>query len=62
MPLSLFSRVRSALGLITGWLRSSDREERLAEEIRFHMDMAAEKNRRLGMTTEASNHYLLSTV
>jgi len=52
MPLSFLSRIRSALGLITGWFRSSDRDERLAEEIRFHMDMAAERNRQRGMTTD----------
>jgi putative ABC transport system permease protein len=52
MPLSFFSRVRSALGLFTGWFRSTDRDERLAEEICFHMDMAAERNRKRGMTTD----------
>ena len=52
MPLSLISRARSALAFITGWFRSRDRDARLAEEIRFHMDMAAEKNRRLGMATD----------
>jgi len=52
MPLSFLSRIRSALGLIAGWFRSSDRDERLAEEIRFHIDMAAERNRRRGMTTD----------
>ncbi len=52
MPLSFLSRVRSALGLVAGWFRSSDRDDRLAEEIRFHMDMAAERNRRRGMAME----------
>src|SRR3712207_8423504 len=32
--------------------RRSDIEERLDEEIRFHVDMQTEKNRRLGMSPE----------
>jgi putative ABC transport system permease protein len=52
MSLSLLARLRAALALTTGWFRRTDRESRLAEELRFHMEMAAEKNRRLGMTAE----------
>jgi putative ABC transport system permease protein len=52
MDLSPLSRARAALLLIAGWFRRTDRDERLAEEIRFHMEMAAEKNRRLGMSPE----------
>jgi predicted permease len=52
MPLSFLSRVRSAMSLVIAWFRPHDRDARLAEEIRFHMDMAAEKNRRLGMAPD----------
>src|SRR5581483_8453391 len=43
---------RSAFALLSGLIRSTPREERLREELRFHMDMAAEKNRRLGMSPD----------
>ncbi|MGH7617906.1 MAG: ADOP family duplicated permease [Gemmatimonadaceae bacterium] len=49
--LSPLARIRAAFAHVTGWFRRGDREARLAEEIRFHMDMAAEKNRRLGMSS-----------
>src|SRR5262245_1354011 len=55
MPLSFLSRIRSALALVTGWFRPHDRDARLAEEIRFHMDMAAEKNRQLGMSPDEAS-------
>ena len=34
--------------------RTDDREERLKDEIRFHIDMSTEKNIRMGMTPEAA--------
>ena len=52
MPLSLLTRARSILAYVAGWFRSNDRDARFAEEIRFHMEMAAEKNRRLGISAD----------
>src|SRR5215831_8111673 len=53
MPLPLLTRIRSFFALmIGGWICPRRRDERLAEELRFHMEMAAEKNRRLGMSPE----------
>jgi putative ABC transport system permease protein len=52
MSLSPMTRARSALHLLVGWLRPHDRDQRLAEELQFHVEMAAERNRRRGMAQD----------
>jgi putative ABC transport system permease protein len=49
MP-SLRTRIRSILGYVASWFRTADRDARLNEEIEFHLDMAAERHERTGLS------------
>jgi predicted permease len=44
----LVARVRALLTRATGFARTRSMDDRLAEELRFHVDMASERNRRGG--------------
>jgi putative ABC transport system permease protein len=46
----LLSRIRSAVALITGRFHHETREQRLAEEIAFHIEMQTERNIAAGMS------------
>ena len=51
-PASVLARLRAAVGRVMGLGEVAKRDERLADEIAFHIDMAAERNRRAGMSDE----------
>src|SRR3954462_15799312 len=46
---TLMNRMRGALALLAGGIGRGHREDRLAEEIRFHIEMATEQNLERGM-------------
>lgn len=49
MRLSFAQRVRARLRHLVGFVRRRDMESRLEEEVRFHVDMLAQRNQRAGM-------------
>ncbi|MHB1329438.1 MAG: ADOP family duplicated permease [Gemmatimonadales bacterium] len=48
------ARIAGAIGLVTGFWNRRQRDERLDEEIQFHLEMEAERNRRDGLSPEAA--------
>jgi hypothetical protein len=50
---------RDAWRRLTSLLRRPELEERLAEEVRFHLEMEAEKHRRMGMDVDAARREAL---
>ncbi|HET7563841.1 MAG TPA: ABC transporter permease [Gemmatimonadaceae bacterium] len=46
------ARIRDALARLSGFLRRSKMEQRLAEEMQFHIEMQTEENMRAGMGPE----------
>jgi len=52
MRLTLVQRARARLRHVTGFLRRRDMESRLDEEMRFHVEMLAQRNRRAGLSPD----------
>ncbi len=53
-------RIRSLAALLTGALRRREMERRLGDETQFHIDMAAERNVRAGMSPEEARRVALA--
>jgi hypothetical protein len=59
MTHTLRDRIRSAFSLLTGVLRRDEMAQRLSDEARFHLDMAAEANVHAGMNADEANRAAL---